>query len=119
MKETFNKKPYGVLSRITHVGNKSVGNAVPVIISPDISVDSTNITLEQLSNLTPTKVDESTTGTTYLGYFTSQSDSDETTAIYKIVESAGITSFYVPVSGLSFSYAWNNRTSITYKLKTV
>lgn len=115
----FNNKPYNVWSRIKWVGDKEIGNAIPVVSSPtDLNTDST-VTLEQLSNLTPSKVDESTVGTTYLGYFKGVSDSDEITAIYKIVEDSGVTSFYVPADGLSFSYAWDNRTTISYVLKTV
>lgn len=115
----FNNKPYNVWNRIKWVGNKEIGNAVPVISSPtDLNTDSV-VTLEQLSNLTPSKVDESTSGTTYLGYFKTDSDSDESTAIYKIVEDSGVTSFYIPEGGLSFTYAWDDRATISYVLKTV
>ena len=119
MKETFNKKPYNTLSRITHVGNKNIGDSIPVTISPDISSSSSDITLEKIVNLLPTKIDESTSGTIYFGFFTSQSDSDESTLIYKIVEDSGVTSYYIPSDGLAFNKAWNDRASLDYKLKTV
>lgn len=117
--EFFNNKPYNVWARIKWVGNKQIGDAVPVITN-STALDTTGVvSLESLANLRPTKIDSSTSGTTYIGYFKGQSDSDETTAIYKIVEDSDITSIYIPASGLSFSYAWDNRTSLSYILKTV
>lgn len=95
-------------------GLKSVQEIANLLYNPDCG-----LTVELLGNLTPTKIDESETGTTYLGFFKTNSDSDESTAIYKIVKDAGVTTFYVPVNGLSFSYAWDNRATISYVLKTV
>ena len=115
----FNNKPYDVWAKITRVGKKEIGNAVPVILAGNELNTDQEVSLEQLTGVIPTKIDEATPGTVYFGFFKSQSDSEETTAIYKIVEDSGVTSFYIPVGGLVFNKAWDNRAAIDYKLKTV
>ena len=115
----FNNKPYDVWAKITRVGKKEIGNAVPVILAGNELNTDQEVSLEQLTGMIPTKIDEVTAGTIYFGFFKGQLDSEETTAIYKIVEADSVTEFYVPEGGLAFNKAWDNRATITYVLKTV
>ena len=115
----FNNKPYDVWAKITRVGKKEIGNAVPVILAGNELNTDQEVSLEQLTGVIPTKIDEATPGTVYFGFFKGQSNSDATTAIYKIVEAASVTTYYVPTGGLAFNKAWDNRAAITYVLKTV
>ena len=115
----FNDKPYQVWSKIWQVGNKLVRDAVPVIFIPSALDKTALVTIEELMNLTPTIVDEATAETTYLGYSTGTSTAAATWAIVKVVESGGLTYFYVVQGGMYFNQIWDNRAALTYVLKTV
>ena len=78
-----------------------------------------NTTVEALMELTPSIADETTAGTTYLGYSTGTSTAAATWAIVKVVESGGLTYFYVVQGGMYFNQIWDNRAALTYVLKTV
>ena len=120
MDEFFNKKAYKVRAELIGVGKKGLGgqSSLPVTIVNEIDT-SNNITVEQLSTLTPTWIDSPDNNTTYIGYSTDGNKSNPTTAIYKIVKDGTLTEFYVVESGTAFNQIWNNRTTLTYKYKTV
>ena len=120
MDEFFNKKAYKVRAELIGVGKKGLGgqSSLPVTIVNEIDT-SNNITVEQLSTLTPTWIDSPDNNTTYIGYSKDGNKSNSTTAIYKIVKDGTLTEFYVVESGTAFNQIWNNRTTLTYKYKTV
>ena len=121
MDEFFNKKAYKVRAEITGIGTKGLGkkSSLPVSIVNEIDTTSDNVTIEQLSTLTPTWIDNPDNNTTYIGYSKDGNKANSTTAIYKIVKDGTLTEFYVVESGTAFNQVWNDRTTLTYKYKTV
>ena len=75
--------------------------------------DTDEVTVDELKLLTPTLVEE-ISGTTYIGYSTDGVASNATWAIYKVIETATLTTIQMPSSGLKFDKVWNNRASITF-----
>lgn len=75
--------------------------------------DTDEVTVDELKLLTPTLVEE-ISGTTYIGYSTDGVASNATWAIYKVIETATLTTIQMPSSGLKFDQVWNNRASITF-----
>jgi hypothetical protein len=70
---------------------------------------------DNYTNQTSIRIDESTTGTTYVGK--APLASSEATAIWqimKIVESSGITTITWADGDSSFNNIWSNRASLTY-----
>lgn len=80
--------------------------------------DTDVVTVDELKLLTPTLVEE-ISGTTYIGYSTDGVVSNATWAIYKIIETATLTTIQIPSSGLKFNQVWNNRASITFTNITI
>lgn len=80
--------------------------------------DTDVVTVDELKLLTPTLVEE-ISGTTYIGYSTDGVVSNATWAIYKIIETATLTTIQIPSSGLRFDQVWNNRASITFTNITI
>ena len=117
---TFNRLPYKVEAYIKGVGTKGINNEsyIPVKIVSTINT-SIETSVEQLSTLTPTWIDNPDNNTTYLGYSTDGNKSNPSTAIYKIVKNGTETEFYVVTSGTAFNQIWNNRATLTYKYKTI
>lgn len=118
---TFNRLPYRVEAVIKGVGKKGINEEsyVPVVIVNSIDTSKKDVTVEQLTTLTPTWIDEPNDSTTYIGYSTDGNKANATTAIYKIVKSSTVTEFYVVSGGTAFNQIWNNRASLTYTYKTV
>lgn len=75
--------------------------------------DTDEVTVDELKLLTPTLVEE-ISGTTYIGYSTDGVASNATWAIYKVIETATLTTIQMPSSGLKFDQVWNNRASIAF-----
>ena len=75
--------------------------------------DTDEVTVDELKLLTPTLVEE-ISGTTYIGYSTDGVVSNATWAIYKVIETATLTTIQMPSSGLKFDKVWNNKASITF-----
>lgn len=120
MSETFNRLPYKVEAYIKGVGKKGINEESYVPVGIINVIDKTGyVTVEQLTTLTPTWIDEPDANTTYIGYSTDGNKANATTAIYKIVKDGTLTEFYVVESGTAFNQIWNNRASLTYKYKTV
>ena len=80
--------------------------------------DTDVVTVGELKLLTPTLVEE-ISDTTYIGYSTDGVVSNATWAIYKIIETATLTTIQIPSSGLKFDKVWNNRASITFTNITI
>jgi len=80
--------------------------------------DTDVVTVDELKLLTPTLVEE-ISGTTYIGYSTDGVASNATWAIYKVIETATLTTIQMPSSGLKFDKVWNNRASITFTNITI
>ena len=80
--------------------------------------DTDVVTVDELKLLTPTLVEE-ISNTTYIGYSTDGVASNATWAIYKIIETATLTTIQIPSSGLKFDKVWNNRASITFTNITI
>lgn len=80
--------------------------------------DTDVVTVDELKLLTPTLVEE-ISGTTYVGYSTDGVASNATWAIYKVIETATLTTIKIPSSGLKFDQVWNNRASITFTNITI
>ena len=80
--------------------------------------DTDVVTVDELKLLTPTLVEE-ISGTTYVGYSTDGVVSNTTWAIYKVIETATLTTIKIPSSGLKFDQVWNNRASITFTNITI
>ena len=80
--------------------------------------DTDVVTVDELKLLTPTLVEE-ISGTTYIGYSTDGVVSNATWAIYKVIETATLTTIQIPYSGLKFDQVWNNRASITFTNITI
>ena len=75
--------------------------------------DTDVVTVDELKLLTPTLVEE-ISDTTYVGYSTDGVVSNATWAIYKVIETATLTTIQMPYSGLKFNQVWNNRASIAF-----
>ena len=75
--------------------------------------DTDVVTVDELKLLTPTLVEE-ISGTTYVGYSTDGVTSNATWAIYKVIETATLTTIQMPLTGLKFNQVWNNRASIAF-----
>ena len=120
MDEFFNKNAYKVKAELIGIGKKGLGgkSSLPVSIVNEVD-NSGNVTVEQLSTLTPTWIDSPDSNTTYIGYSTDGNKANPTTAIYKIVKDGTLTEFYVISSGTAFNQIWDNRATLTYKYKTV
>lgn len=80
--------------------------------------DTDVVTVDELKLLTPTLVEE-ISGTTYVGYSTDGVVSNTTWAIYKVIETATLTTIQMPLTGLKFDQVWNNRASITFTNITI
>ena len=80
--------------------------------------DTDVVTIEELKLLTPTLVEE-ISNTTYIGYSTDGVVSNATWAIYKVIETATLTTIQMPTTGLKFDQIWNNRASITFTNITI
>ena len=80
--------------------------------------DTDVVTVDELKLLTPTLVEE-ISGTTYIGYSTDGVASNATWAIYKVIETATLTTIQMPLTGLKFDQVWNNRASITFTNITI
>ena len=80
--------------------------------------DADVVTIEELKLLTPTLVEE-ISNTTYVGYSTDGVVSNATWAIYKVIETATLTTIQMPTTGLKFDQIWNNRASITFTNITI
>ena len=80
--------------------------------------DTDVVTVDELKLLTPTLVEE-ISGTTYVGYSTDGVVSNTTWAIYKVIETATLTTIQMPLTGLKFNQVWNNRASITFTNITI
>ena len=80
--------------------------------------DTDVVTIEELKLLTPTLVEE-ISDTTYIGYSTDGVVSNATWAIYKVIETATLTTIQMPTTGLKFDQIWNNRASITFTNITI
>lgn len=80
--------------------------------------DTDVVTVDELKLLTPTLVEE-ISGTTYIGYSTDGVVSNTTWAIYKVIETATLTTIQMPLTGLKFDQVWNNRASITFTNITI
>lgn len=80
--------------------------------------DTDVVTIEELKLLTPTLVEE-ISNTTYVGYSTDGVVSNATWAIYKVIETATLTTIQMPTTGLKFDQIWNNRASITFTNITI
>jgi len=80
--------------------------------------DTDVVTVDELKLLTPTLVEE-ILGTTYVGYSTDGVVSNTTWAIYKVIETATLTTIQMPLTGLKFDQVWNNRASITFTNITI
>ena len=120
MSETFNRLPYKVEAYIKGVGKKGINNESYIPVGIINAIDKTGyVTVEQLTTLTPTWIDEQDANTTYIGYSTVGNKANATTAIYKIAKSSTATEFYVVSGGTAFNQIWNNRASLTYTYKTV
>lgn len=116
----FNRLPYKTEAFIKQIGKKSIGNFNSIPVSIINEVDNTGeVTLEQLTSLIPTWIDEPDASTTYIGYSTDGNKANPSTAIYKIAKSSTATEFYVVSGGTKFDQIWNNRASLTYTYKTV
>ena len=80
--------------------------------------DTDVVTIEELKLLTPTLVEE-ISNTTYIGYSTDGVVSNATWAIYKVIETATLTTIQMPTTGLKFDQVWNNRASIIFTNITI
>ena len=80
--------------------------------------DTDVVTIEELKLLTPTLVEE-ISNTTYIGYSTDGVVSNATWAIYKVIETATLTTIQMPTTGLKFDQIWNNRASIIFTNITI
>ena len=80
--------------------------------------DTDVVTVGELKLLTPTLVEE-ISDTTYIEYSTDGVVSNATWAIYKIIETATLTTIQMPLTGLKFDQVWNNRASITFTNITI
>ena len=80
--------------------------------------DTDVVTIEELKLLTPTLVEE-ISDTTYIGYSTDGVVSNATWAIYKVIETATLTTIQMPTTGLKFDQVWNNRASIIFTNITI
>lgn len=80
--------------------------------------DTDVVTIEELKLLTPTLVEE-ISNTTYIGYSTDGVVSNATWAIYKVIETATLTTIQMPTTGLKFDQIWNNRASIVFTNITI
>lgn len=80
--------------------------------------DTDVVTVDELKLLTPTLVEE-ISDTTYVGYSTDGVVSNATWAIYKVIETATLTTIQMPLTGLKFDQVWNNRASITFTNITI
>ena len=117
---TFNRLPYRVEAVIKGVGKKGINEESYIPVGIVNSTDtSKNVTVEQLTTLTPTWIDEPDDNTTYIGYSTDGNKANATTAIYKIAKSSTVTEFYVGSGGTAFNQIWNTRASLTYQYNTV
>ena len=80
--------------------------------------DTDVVTVDELKLLTPTLVEE-ISDTTYVGYSTDGVVGNATWAIYKVIETATLTTIQMPLTGLKFDQVWNNRASITFTNITI
>ena len=116
----FNRLPYKTEAFIKQIGKKSIrnSNSIPVSILNEVDVTGV-VSLEQLTSLIPTWIDEPDANTVYFGYSTDGVKANATTAIYKIVKTGTATEYYIVSGGTRFNQIWNNRASLTYSYKTV